>query len=102
MDSMVNVKVSLNGTQLLDDRTVAAITVTAEKDGSSRVLLAGEVSPGTAISMLAVGVRDVLDGIAEQFGIPYHTLFLDFQHALLLARTLKGKKTGFSVSIDKH
>jgi len=99
----VDVKVTWNGSEIRNSKSSAAIVVTLEeKKGSTDVLLAGEVTVTTVLSMLAIGVRDVLDGVAKQLRIPRGLLSLDFQKTLLVAEAMSRKnRSEYSVSIDR-
>jgi len=81
----VSVKVTNDSTQILNDR-VRAVFVVTDNDEGCKVMLAGSVSPVSALAMLGAGVRDILEGIADQFEIPPDELYQYFQHALLLAK----------------
>ena len=84
----VSVIVTNDSTQILNDRVRGALVVT-DNDEGSKVMLTGEVSPESALSMLAIGVRDTLEHIADQLEIPPDEIYQHFRHALLLARTIK-------------
>ena len=90
----VSVIVTNDSTQILNDRVRAALVVT-DNDEDGRVMLTGEVTPVSALAMLAIGVHNTLENIADQLEIPPDELYQHFQHALLLARTRKSQKNSF-------
>lgn len=96
----VSVIVTNDSTQILNDRVRAAFVVT-DNDEGCKVMLTGNVSPVSALAMLGAGVRDILEGIADQFEIPPDELYQHFQHALLLARTIKSQRNSFWMSAEK-
>lgn len=96
----VGVIVTNDSTQILNDRVRAALVVTDDDEGS-KVMLTGEASPVSALSMLTIGVRDTLESISDQLEIPPDELYQLFQHALLLARTIKSQRNSFWMSAEK-
>ncbi len=97
----VSVIVTNDSTQILNDR-VRAVFVVTDNDEGCKVILTGNVSPVSALAMLGAGVRDILEGIADQFEIPPDELYQLFQHALLLARTIKSQRNSFWMSAEKR
>lgn len=97
----VSVIVTNDGTQILNDRVRAALVVT-DNDEGGKVMLTGNVSPVSVLAMLGAGVRDILEGIADQVEIPPDELYQLFQHALLLARIIKSQRNSFWMSAEKR